>query len=112
MPKVLIGGDPKQPAAGSKACRQLKIREIGAAVTPDQPVLFLGEVIVAYCGAMQLPQRLLGGTKLSDVARRLYQMQPHPVDETTHQRLPAGPQQRRRDVEITHDGEGMAFALE
>jgi hypothetical protein len=110
--KVFIGGDAKQPAAGSKACGELKIGEIGPAITPDQPVLFLGKIVVANAGAVQPPQRLLCRSEVSDVASRFDKVQCYPVDETAHQRLPAGPQQWRRDVKVTHDGKGMAFAME
>src|SRR5581483_5248263 len=98
MPKVFVGQNTKQPVALSKAGRQLEIRQIGAAVAADQPVLLLGEVVVADTGAMQPPQRLFGRTKISDVARRLDQMKRNAVDETAHQRLPAAPQEFRPDI--------------
>ena len=91
MPEILIGGDPKQPAPCLEAGRELKVGDIGPPVVAAQPVLFLGEVVVADAGAMQLAQRELGGTEIGDVTDRLGLMQRDAVDEAAHQRSPAGP---------------------
>ncbi len=79
---------------------ELEVGHIGAAVAADQPVLLLGEVVMADARAVQLAQRQLGGAEIGEVAMRLGEMQRDAVDEAAHQRLPAGPQQlqgRRRD---------------
>ena len=68
MPQILVGRDAEQPAAGLEAGRELEIGEIGAAVAAAQPVLLLGEIVMADAGAMQLSQRLLGGAEIGDVA--------------------------------------------
>ena len=71
-----------------------------------------GEVVVADAGTMQPSQGLFGGAKIGDVAGWLDQMQRHPVDETAHQRLPAGPQQYGCDIQITRDSQGAPFTPE
>ena len=91
MPQILVSRDTEQPASRPKAGRELEIRDIGTAIAAAQPVLFLGQIVVTDAGAMQLAQRLLGGTEIGDIARRLCQMQRHSVDESAHQRLLAGP---------------------
>src|ERR1700738_1250814 len=98
MPEILVGRDTKQPAARREAGRELKIRDIGPAIAAAQPVLLLGEIVMADAGAMQSAQRLLGGAEIGDVAERFCQMQRPPVDESAHQRLPAGPQKFRPDM--------------
>ena len=91
MPEILVGRDTEQPAAGAEAGRKLKVGEIGPAVDAAQPVLLLGEIVMADAGAMQLAQRLLGGTEIGGIAKWFCQMQRHAIDKSTHQRLPAGP---------------------
>src|SRR5260370_34195750 len=100
MPEVLVSRDAEQPAATPKAGRELKVGQISAAVAAAQPVLLLGKIVVADAGAMQLAQRLFGGTEIADVSIRFCQMQRHPVDETADQRLAAGPQQFLPDMQI------------
>ena len=112
MPQILVGRDAEQLAARLEAGRELEVGEIGAAVAAAQPVLLLGEIVVADAGAMQLAQRLLGGTEIGDVAVRLGQMQRHAVDEAAHQRLLAGPQQFRPDVQVARQRQRAAFASE
>ena len=72
-----------------KAGGELEIGQIGAAAAVE-PVLLLGEVVVAYAGAMQRAQRRLGGAKISGVAMRLGDMQRHAIDPAAHQRLAPG----------------------
>ncbi len=110
VPKILVGGDAKQPAPGFEAGRELKVGDIGVAVTAAQPVLFLGKIVVANAGAMQLAQRGLGGTEIGDIAVRLGEMERYTVDEAAHQRLPAGPQQLRPDVQVARQRQGVALA--
>ncbi len=91
MPQILVGGDAEQPASRPEAGGELEIRQIGPAVAAAQPVLFLGEIVVADAGAVQLAQRLLGGAEIGDVADGLGEVQRNAVDEAAHQRLPTGP---------------------
>ncbi len=98
MPKVLVRRDPEQPAARAEAGRELEVGHIGAAVAAHEPVLLLGKIIVTDARAMQLPQRLLGGSEIGGIVKRLGQVQRHPVDKSAHQRLPAGPQQFGSDT--------------
>ena len=112
MPQILIGRDPEQLAARLEAGRELEIRDIGAAVAAAQPVLFLGEIVVADAGAMHSSQRLLGGAKIGGIAVRLGQLQRHAIDEAAHQRLPAGPQQFRPDIEVARQRQRAGLAAE
>src|SRR5579863_6831901 len=100
MPKVLVGGYAEQQAARAKARRELEVGEIGAAIASNEPVLFLGKIIVADASAMQLPQRLFGGSEIGDIVERLCQVQRHAIDEAAHECLPAGPQQFGPDIEL------------
>src|SRR6266487_6810118 len=100
MAQVLIGRDPEQAAAGLETGGQLKIGHIGAAVASAQPVLLLGEIIMADAGAVQLAKRELGGSEIGDVAMGFCQMQCDTIDEAAHQRASAGPEQFWTDVEI------------
>jgi len=110
MPQILIGGDAKQPASGLEANRELKVGEIGAAVAAAQPVLLLGEIVVANASAVQFAQRHLGRMEVGDIAERLCEMQRHPVDEAAYQRLLSGPQQFRTDAEVARQCQRAAFA--
>ncbi len=112
MPKVLVGGNAKQPAPGFEAGCKLKVGNIGAAVGAAQPVLFLGKIVMANAGTMQLAQRRLGGTEIGDIAVRLGEMERHTVDEPAHQRLPASPQQLRPDVQVARQRQCSALACE
>ena len=112
MSEVFVSRDPEQPAARAKAGRELEVGEIGAAVATDEPVLLLGKIIVADPGAVQLAQCLLGGSEIVDIVKRLCQMQCHPVDESAHQRLPAGPQQFGSDTQVARQDKRVAFAPE
>ena len=91
MPEIFVSRNAERPAARREAGRELKVGEIGAAVAAAQPVLLLGEIVMADAGAMQLAQRLLGGTEIGGIAKWFCQMQRHAIDKSTHQRLPAGP---------------------
>ncbi len=91
MPQILIGRDPEQFCARLEAGRELEVRDIGTAIGAAQPVLFLGEIVVANSGAMHFAQRLLGRAKIGDIAMRLGHLQRHAIDKTAHQRLFAGP---------------------
>src|SRR5260221_1803734 len=54
VPQILIGGDTEQPGAAREASGKLEVGEIGAPVASPQPVLFLGQIIVADASAVQL----------------------------------------------------------
>src|SRR6516225_6250927 len=54
VPQVLVSRDAEKPGAAREASGKLEIGEIGAPVAPAQPVLLLGEVVVADAGAMEL----------------------------------------------------------
>ena len=112
MAQILIGRDPEQAASCLEAGGQLKIGHIGAAVAAAQPVLLLGEIIMADAGAVQLAQGELGGSEIGEVAMGFCQMQRDAVDEAAHQRLPAGPEQFRADVEIARQRQRAALAGE
>src|SRR5438034_125395 len=81
MPEILVSRGAEQPAARPEAGRELKVGEIGAAVAATQPILLLGEIVMADAGAMQLAQRLLGGTEIGGIAKRFCQMQRYAIDE-------------------------------
>lgn len=53
MPQVLVGEDAVEPATSVEAGRELEVGHVGAAVAADQPVLLLGEIVVADAGAAQ-----------------------------------------------------------
>src|ERR1700730_16796597 len=111
MPQILITRDAKQRAVAAEAGGELKISEIGAPAAVE-PVLLLGEVVVAYAGAMQLAQCGFGGTKIAGVAERLGDMERHAIDPAAHQRTAAGKQQLRRDAELARSGERASLAPE
>ena len=110
MPNILVGRDAEQPAAPLEAGGELEVGEIGVAVAAHEPVLLLGEVVVADACAMQPVQRLLGGTEVGDVAMRLCQMQRDAVDEAAHQRAAAGPQQLGSDLQALGQRQCPALA--
>ncbi len=60
MTDVFVGQDAKQPAAARETGGQLEIGDIGAAIGAAQPVLLLGEIVVADAGPMHPAQRRLG----------------------------------------------------
>ncbi len=81
--------------------RELEIGEIGAAVGAAQPVLLLGEIVVADAGAVQLAQRGLGRAEIAAARRAAWRcaaatpsIQPRTSVAAT------GEQQRRRDAEV------------
>ncbi len=85
-------------AAAREAHRELEIGEIGAPVGAAQPVLLLGEIVVADAGAMQLAQAppwRSGNRRASPCG--LAMCSAHAVDPAAHQRLLRREQQRRRD---------------
>ena len=86
--QVLVGGDAEQAAPAREAHRKLEIGEIGAPVGAAQPVLLLGEIVVADPGPMQLAQGRLGRAEIGALAVRLGDVQRHSVDPAAHQRLP------------------------
>ena len=111
MPQILVARDAEQHAVAAEARGELEIGEISAAAAVE-PVLLLGEIVVANSGTMQRAQRRLGGTKIAGIAMRLGDMQRHAVDPAAHQRLASGKQQRRRDAELTRRGERATLAPE
>src|SRR5260370_26182631 len=111
MPQILIARDAEQYAVAAEAGGELKIGQI-CATAAIEPVLLLGEVVVAYAGAMQRAKRRLGGTKIAGVAERLGDMERHAIDPAAHQRPAPGEQQRRCDAELARGGERAALAPE
>jgi hypothetical protein len=112
MPEIFVSRDPEQPGARFEAGRQLEIREIGEAVAAAQPILLLGQIVVADAGAMELAQCSLGGTEIADIAMGFRQMQRHTIDEAAHQRLIAGPQQFWPDLQTPRLYQRAALARE
>src|ERR1700744_1909610 len=112
MPQILIGRDAEQPGPALEAGGQLEIGDISATAMAAQPVLLLGKIVMADAGAMQLAQRLLGGTEIGDVADRFSQMQRYAIDEAADQRAPAGPQQIGTDMKIARKRQRAAFSRE
>ena len=90
----------------------MEISEIGFAVAAAQPVLFLGEVVVADAGAMQFSQCLLGRVEIVEIAVRLCHLQRDAIDEASYQRLPTGPQQLGPDIEIARQCQRAPLARE
>src|SRR5712672_1176871 len=112
MTKVLVSGDPEQPAPCPEAGRELEVGEIGPTVSADEPILLLGEIVMANARAMQLVQHHLCRTEICDIVKRLCLVQGYSVDETAHQRLAAGPQQFRPDTQVARQGKRVALARE
>src|SRR5262249_5697751 len=108
----LIGRDPEQPRPPREARGELEIREVGAPVVPAQPVLLLGEVVVADAGAVQLAQRRLGRAEVAALAVWPGDMEGEALDETADQRRATAEQQRRRNAESVGAGERFALTLE
>src|SRR5262249_61873372 len=73
---------------------------IGASVAPAQPVLLLGEVVVADAGAMQLAQRRLGRAEEVALAARLGDVERQAIDPAADERIATGEQERRREAEV------------
>ena len=112
MTQIFVGGDAEQPASRLEAGGKLEIREIGTPIAAAQPVLLLGEIVVADAGTVQRAQGLLGGTEIGDVAHGFGEMQRNAIDEAAHQRSPTGPQQLRPDLQAAGLGKGTALAPE
>jgi len=110
--QILVGRDPEQPSAARESQRELEIGEIGAPVAAAQPVLLLGEIVVADSGAMQLAQRRLGRAEKLRVAMRFGDVQRQAVDPAAHQRVPPGKQQWRGDPELPGNGQRAPLARE
>ena len=112
MPEIFVSRNAEQPAARREAGRELKVGEIGAAVAAAQPVLLLGEIVVADAGAMQFAQRLLGRAEIAEIAVRFRHLQGDAIDKAAHQRLPTGPQQLGPDIEIARQCQRAPLARE
>src|SRR5260370_24379588 len=112
MPKVFVGKQPKQQAAARETGGELEIREVGAAVTTAQPVLLLGEIVVAYPRPVQLAKRRFGGCEICAVAVGFCYLQSDAVDPTTHQRAAAGEQERWSNAELARNGKRASLACE
>src|SRR6516225_3656294 len=91
---------------------KLEIGEIGAPVAPAQPVLLLGEVVVADPGAMQLAQRRLGRAEEVVLAARLGDVERQAIDPAANERITTGEQERRRNAELARDRERPPLAPE
>ena len=91
MPQILVSRDAKQPVPRLEAGRELEVGEIGLAVAAHEPILLLGEIVVADAGTMQPAQRKLRGAEIGGITKWLCKMQRHAVDEAAHQRPAAGP---------------------
>src|ERR1700733_15519098 len=97
MTKVLVAGNAKQGAVSAKAGGELKIGE--ERVSPrEKPILFLGEIVMGYSGAMQFSQCRFRRPEIGGIAERLGDMQRHAVDPAAHQHAAAGMQKRRRNA--------------
>lgn len=53
MSEVFVGEDAIEAAAPVEAGCELEVGDIGASIAADQPVLLLGEIVVADAGAAQ-----------------------------------------------------------
>src|SRR5262245_56196360 len=112
VPQVLVSGDAEKPGAAREARGKLEIGEIGAPVAPAQPVLLLGEVVVADAGAMQLAQRRLGRAEEAALAARLGDVERQAIDPAADERIATREQERRRDAELARDRKRTALARE
>src|SRR5262249_57038680 len=101
--QVLVSRDAEKPGAAREVSGKLEIGEIGASVAPAQPVLLLGEVVVADAGAMQLVQRHLGRAEEAAFAARLGDVERQALDPTAGEPLAAGRPTRRRDAKPAPD---------
>ena len=92
---------------------ELKIGQIGAAVASAQPVLLLGEVVVANAGTVQLAQRGFGRPKIVAFAMRLGDVQGQALDPAAHQCMTADQAaRRRRDAGLTSQRKGAALTVD
>src|SRR3984893_6830616 len=112
MPQILVRQQSKQAGAPREAGSELKVHEIGAAVTTAQPVLLLGEIVVANTCPVQGAQRGLGRGEKSAVAIRLCSLQRDSVDPAANDDPPAGEEERRSNAKLAGNGERPALACE
>ena len=112
MPQVLVCQQPEQAAAPREAGSELKVHEIGAAVATAQPVLLLGEIVVANPRAVQGAQRGLGRGEKSAIAVRLCRLQRDALDPAANEDPPAGEEERRSNAKLAGNGERAPLACE
>src|SRR5262249_60771140 len=110
VPQVLVSRDAEQPGAAREVSGKLEIGEIGASVAPAQPVLLLGEVVMADAGAMQLAQRHFGRAEETALAARLGDVERQAIDPAADERIATGEQERRRDAAPAPDRKRAALA--
>src|SRR6516162_284550 len=101
--QVLVSRDAEKPGAAREVSGKLEIGEIGAPIPSAQPVLLLGEVVVANAGAMQLAQRRLRRAEEAMLAARLCDVERQAIDPAANERITTGKQQRRRNAELACD---------
>src|SRR5262249_39713802 len=107
MPQILVGEHPEQTSPPLETARKLEVGEIGAAVAAPQPVLLLGEIVVANPRPMQLAKRGAGGTEIGTVAIGLGNLQGHPTDPAAD--ATSGKEQRRGHAELASNRKRLAF---
>src|SRR5262249_52661286 len=111
-PQIRGGDQREQPPPPLETARKLEVGEIGAAVAAPQPVLLLGEIVVANPRPMQLAKRGAGGTEIGTVAIGLGNLQGHPIDPAAHEDATSGKEQRWRDAELASNRKPLAFTPE
>src|SRR5262249_58214010 len=87
--QIIVGEKPEQTPAPPETGRKLEIGEISAAVAAPQPVLLLGEVVVANPRPVQLAKRGPGGTEIGAVAVGPGNLEGDPVDPAAHEDRPS-----------------------
>src|SRR5262249_39228048 len=112
VPQVLVSRDAEKPGAAREVSGKLEIGEIGASVAPAQPVLLLGEVVVADAGAMQLAQRRLGRAEEAAFAARLGDVERQATDPAGGGRIATAEKGRRREPEPARDRQRPPLARE
>src|SRR5262249_16236750 len=112
VPQILVGENPEQTSPLPETARELGIGEVGAAVASLQPVLLLGEIVMANSGPMQLAKRGAGGMKIRMVPVRFGNLQGNSIDPAAHEYAPSGKEERRRDAELARDCERFALTRE
>src|SRR5262249_57398299 len=98
--QILIGRDAEEKGPARETGGKLEVGEIGAPVASAQPVLLLGEIVVADAGAMELAQARFGRAEEGALAVRLGDVQRQAVDPSADQCIATSEQERRRNAQV------------
>src|SRR5204863_10094919 len=101
--QILVSGDAIQPRTSPQAGRKLEVGHISFALWAAQPVLLLGEVVVANACPMQCMQRRFGGAEIASLADWPGDMHGDAVKKAANETAPASVQKWRRNTKRTGD---------